>query len=1310
MPTRISPLALLLVALPLAFATLLPAQVGPCTPDQPCSIETRLTTGDLCAAPGDTIDNDGNSFTNAADVNCTSETMCQDGVDNDADGFVDGADSDCRCMGFLAGGEQNCTANDFSIAYNIAPDVSDGCINSSDTVTAQITATLSAGAAVRYDLGLWLALGEHSPNTASSTAVCTKRALTPLNFSYGGDSVVNGPFTNLDTDRCGDMDKNEVTSYTFPYDVRVPCTDVFIPTGGTAGYVDMRQCGSWVNPGQNTTCDNFSQLVPGTTSKCSCSSADTTIPAPNLRMQCDNFSGATSINTGQTATFQIDFTNDLSATTCTAASGPAPFGLPSCGTAGFIRVVVEYLTADDNGTFFLNDGVTPIATCPSANTTSTGLLCNDVAMDRLVWAPTTSPNNVPGVISPISGLLSLPFKYRLDTLAPVRFDTFFYWDQTLDTDIADGTISTAEAVTIGADSKKQDLDLLTNPDLSDYTCNTNISTTPITLSYFRATPAARGYEFDWSTETEVGNVGFNLYAVVDGERVQINDSLIPSKNPNSLEPIDYRVVLPVPDDAMEFVIEDIDLFGAPRAHGPFRTGKAHGARIETESVDWSRVRRANGLARGQDARDLGRTGRSLAKTGPVRAEGPGVVELLVDRSGLYRVTHEALLGAGFDFGAQQASQLQLSTAGTPVPIFVSTTGKFGPGSYLEFWGEALDTLYTTTNVYRLEAGQKRALRAGSSSAAPAGAVSPAYLETTRLERDRDYSYWASFPDPFYDTQMLVTTTPASWNFALSLDGYVAGAAPSTLRIGVYGGTSNVSINPDHHVQFFVNGAYIGDALFDGVSGVHFEGSIPENALVDGENVVTARLPTVPGSAIDLIQLDYVEIEYPRTYTPRNGRLAFSAQAGTFSIGPFASPDIVAYRLDGSAITRLEGLTREPDGASYRVAIPGSASPADYVVAETSALREPSSIRAARPAIDLTSGTTDYLILSHAAFLDGIGPLAAARQAEGYQVRIVDVEDVYAQFGHGIFDARAIQDYIAFAHSSLGTRYVLLVGGDTYDYRDALGYGAISFVPTLYRPTGDIIRFAPLDAALADVDGDGVQDLAIGRLPARTQDELDTMVRKTLEFDGAVHFRDGTFTADLNDPRANEPFVATSNAFVGRLSDGWSIDRIHVDQTGTPGARSRLFERIATGTRLLSYVGHSGLSSWGSPDSSGLRLFTVGDVPQLDNGGNPLAVTQFGCWSLYFSSPRTESVGSRLIREPDRGAAVVMGAISLTEHAHSGRFGRLFLPILSRPGTTVGDAIVEAKRALAATATPSDDLRDVLLGWTLLGDPAAKVDP
>ena len=67
---------------------------------------------------------------------------------------------------------------------------------------------------------------------------------------------------------------------------------------------------------------------------------------------------------------------------------------------------------------------------------------------------------------------------------------------------------------------------------------------------------------------------------------------------------------------------------------------------------------------------------------------------------------------------------------------------------------------------------------------------------------------------------------------------------------------------------------------------------------------------------------------------------------------------------------------------------------------------------------------------------------------------------------------------------------------------------------------------------------------------------------------------------------------------------------------------------------------------------------------------------------------------------------MLGAATLTEAPSERRLGRLLYARLGRPGTTLGAALVAAKRELAE-AEP--DLVDVILGWTLLGDPTLTIE-
>jgi hypothetical protein len=70
-----------------------------------------------------------------------------------------------------------------------------------------------------------------------------------------------------------------------------------------------------------------------------------------------------------------------------------------------------------------------------------------------------------------------------------------------------------------------------------------------------------------------------------------------------------------------------------------------------------------------------------------------------------------------------------------------------------------------------------------------------------------------------------------------------------------------------------------------------------------------------------------------------------------------------------------------------------------------------------------------------------------------------------------------------------------------------------------------------------------------------------------------------------------------------------------------------------------------------------------------------------------------------------GAAAVLGASTLTLESSDRVLGPEVLNRAVQPGVSIGDAVQDAKVTVANPA-----LGDVILGWTLLGDPALVVSP
>lgn len=1203
----------------------------------------------------------------------------------------------------------NCTSNDVTFTLVGLGTQSDGCVNSSDTVTIFLGATVrNTTAQERYDVGMYIALDGDPNGDGAISGQCARERLTPASPTtfvddglaptcLGSDGTLldllrtgagpnaspdnNGYYLTAETggsnslrDACGDLndggrsgcDANgdglwDESVMVFTTAVTIPCDDV--DSDGTAttsndGFVNLPTCATWGNQANevftptsgaapNSTCDSEAEVVNGTAAKCNCEDINSNIPAPKLSLSCS--CSPSTIQVGGTATCTVTYTNNID---CSPNLGTAERF--RCGAASFLR-----LRTDFNESFGTASAVGTSGNDAASVVTESG-------NQLILWTP-ASPLGTSGIIAE-NETETLTFTYTATAASTgaLTFPTTAYWsnDSSFSSEVAQTTL----------------------------TCSTSL-TTPVTLASVAARREGEGVTVEWTTATEVGHVAFNLYEETEGGWRRVHEAPIPAQGGDSTAPHHYQLSFKS-SGGKHVAIEDLASDGSTRRHGPFAIGERQGKPAEAQAIDWSAVRRATALA----------LSAVKASAAPLQATA---MELLVERDGIYRVSFEQLRAAGLDLSGANPDGLALTNQGQPVPIRVVTAPSsgprpvgFGPGSSVEFYGRALDTLYTATNVYTLAVDRAAARRIATDGRSPAGAPAPFYLETLRVARNRAYSFGSPTADPWYDARLLAFSSPAQWSFDLMADGYVAGAAPASVEVEVWG-SSTWPEDPDHHLRVRVNGVAVADELFDGRVAHTITATLPPGVLHDGTNTLTLELPGDRGVSFDLVNLEAYSVTYPRSLLARAGALSFEAAAPRLEVGNLLDPGALVYRLDPTGPVLLSQVQVQPQGSGYKAAFAGTPAPAQYLVTSTSRLLEPG-LRLERPEVDLTSGRADYLIVTHPAFTGALGPLVAHHETAGLRVKVVDVGDIYSQYSYGILDPLAIRAYLRAAVQRMGVRYVLLVGSDTYDYRNYLGLGSISFLPTLYAATGYQIYFAPVDPLLADLDGDDVPDLAIGRLPARTAAELSTMIDKTLAYAAKNYGGTAIFAADAFDARANFSFTRQSEENLGLLPEGWHSSRAYLDRMSVADARIELKQALNRGVALTTFLGHSGPTAW---TFSG--LFSTADAAALTNAGAPTVVLQWGCWNTYFVEPRFNTLGHAFLAGGDRGAAAVLGSATLLETESARELSTELSPLLAEPGRRIGDAVLAAKRAVAAR---NPELLDVLLGWTLLGDPALSIEP
>lgn len=701
------------------------------------------------------------------------------------------------------------------------------------------------------------------------------------------------------------------------------------------------------------------------------------------------------------------------------------------------------------------------------------------------------------------------------------------------------------------------------------------------------------------------------------------------------------------------------------------------------------------------------------------ADARDIVNLKTIESGLHQISYEQLASDGADVAGEKVTDIALLNQGKALAIQVTGSSAdasvFGNGSVIRFIAEQVDTLYTDVNVYTLRSDSSLAERMSVDNASvPSGASANSYLASKMFSPQSKYSFTSpDNDDPWYAKRIVAINEPASENITMILDdvavGGNSGSTKATLNVKLWGSTDLPGETDDHSFRVSVNNNEVAAATFDGLSEKNVTTTL--ETVNDGENTVKVTLPMDSGYAFDAVNLNSIEIKYPRQFIAIDDRLDFLSSFNKFRITGFdqaqmpnGASDLIVSRTDGQGVALISGSETSCRRELCRVLIPGSGRIAQYHVSAKGALHQPQ-IEPLPINQEINDGQAVYLIISHPDFIGSDGGnllegLATELESTFGSADVVDVEAIYAQYGGHIFDPAAIQDYIKFAYENRGTQYVLLVGGDVYDYRQFENEDASSFIPSIYAATGNNISFAPVDAKYVDIDNNNVPDLPIGRLPVRTTEQLKALINKRTAYINRDYSGEVLFVADSYDQIQQYDFSEDANEVADGFLTNFNVSKAYVDDIGITPVRNKIIDKINAGNTLTAFFGHSSTNQW-----SFNGIFTGPDAANLSNTGRPTVVAQWGCWNSYYVSPNEDSMGHRFMMEGEQGAVSVMGASTLTNADSERILARLVFARLAN-GKTLGDALTEAKEEYAITR-PND--LDVLLGLTLLGFPELIVN-
>jgi hypothetical protein len=496
----------------------------------------------------------------------------------------------------------------------------------------------------------------------------------------------------------------------------------------------------------------------------------------------------------------------------------------------------------------------------------------------------------------------------------------------------------------------------------------------------------------------------------------------------------------------------------------------------------------------------------------------------------------------------------------------------------------------------------------------------------------------------------------------------------------------------------------------------------------------ASMTLVPSSAPDGVEIDGIAWDRPVGLSAGGRGAFFDGAAGTYQYQiSNAAADRSLYDVTDPLAPQLLGIplgatTTFEDGPSRQYVLTGPGT----LFAPPVTRHQPFDFAAPAQAI----------YIAPAAFQAALAPLVARRQAQGYSVRVIDVQAIYDAWSFGQIDPRAIRDFLRYAAGnwSSAPAAVTLVGDGTADPLDYLKRDDPNIIPPYLADVDPWIGETACENCYARLDGsdpalDPLPDLQLGRLTVNTPAELAGVVGKIVGYETAplntgwgarsLYIADNYQQADNTTDQAGD-FEALADASAAQQPDGIEVLRLYYDPTAASSALSREPDAVRAhartmallnqGAGLVNYVGHSSQYQWASTDPQKTPPYLLGlyDPDDLTNGSRLPIVLAMTCLTSAFQTPNYSrtTLDERWLLKPDGGAVAIWGPTGFgVAHGHDTMQRGFYRALWAAPPQSAKLGQLTAAGYLALFTTGSC-CQDTLATFALLGDPltTARVQP
>ncbi|MBA3532565.1 MAG: hypothetical protein H0T73_11630 [Ardenticatenales bacterium] len=650
----------------------------------------------------------------------------------------------------------------------------------------------------------------------------------------------------------------------------------------------------------------------------------------------------------------------------------------------------------------------------------------------------------------------------------------------------------------------------------------------------------------------------------------------------------------------------------------------------------------------------------------LRGEVPVLARVTVTGTGLFKVEPAALDALRW----RATDPLALTMNDEPWPYQVHE------GVLYFYLPESVHNRYSSQHTLWLTMGAAPTL---SPAPTPASQEPPRLIAEQRLTANEQYNP-KYIGDPWFWRTLFPTETD---RHEIATPGRETGAVSVTLRVA---GVTQT----EHKITLDMAGRSAGVLRWDGDE--RHDETLSIDLSAGDSLTLDLSVPEAESEGpLDISLLDEIVIRYPSTLQMNDGIFRGVAEKGGHIPVASLGEEIIAWQLEPlRPLPIKQGVLAVPENVPL-------------VILER-ALAQPAALEGARSAIKSPLSTrgagADYVVIVAPSLADAVEPLLAYHRAAGLRVVVFRPQRLYDSYSAGTVDPLAIRAFLREAndHWEMKPRFVLLVGDSTYDpagYQSELppAYLPSPFVETVFG--GETVS----DNALADLDEDGYPDLALGRIPARSPEQLAVMVQKLLAYTQTP--ASGPWRERVLLIADGQEALFQQNSERVRAALPVTVESVTVYPAAQSAASAQLLPRLNEGNLLVNYVGHGSVQQWGKD-----AFLTVETMGEMHNGQRLPLVINMTCLVGLFSHPTQDSLAESLLWAEDGGAIAVIAPSSLTLPSDQSLLNQALLAeLLSPERPPIGEALMRAKQTVALD---SANAHDILATFNLLGDPALRL--